>query len=164
MRRVLRRVVGFACGIAVARAMHAQQEVPPEKQRVADAVRADLTKLTALERAFFSVNKRFTVDTKALHFVPASGATIAVSYASARTFSASASDYRLEPFLCFVIASSGDPNSPAEKPFCTDSRYGTAAIALAKSGSEVTPPAAPAAREPLCASAAERDASHKEPR
>jgi hypothetical protein len=139
MSRTPRRVFAIACVIAAAQRLPAQQEVPPEKQKVAEAVRADLTKLTGLEREFFSANKRFTVDTKALHFVPASGATIAVTYASARTFSASASDYRLVPFLCFVIASSSDPNSPAEKPFCTDSRYGTAAIALAKSGAELSP-------------------------
>ncbi len=143
MSRTPGRVLVIACIIAAAQRLPAQQEVPPEKQKVADAVRADLAKLTSLEREFFSANKRFTVDTKALHFIPASGATITVSYASARTFSASASDYRLAPFLCFVIASSSDPNSPAEKPFCTDSRYGTAAIALANSGSVITPPPAP---------------------
>jgi hypothetical protein len=143
---MLRHVFAFACSVVAAHALSAQQEVPPDKQRVAEAVRADLAKLTDLERTFFSANTRFTVDMKTLHFVPLSGATIGVSYASARTFSASASDYRLAPFICFVIGSSGDPNSPAEKPFCTDSRYGTAAIALAKSGSELTPAPPTAAR------------------
>jgi hypothetical protein len=134
------RCVAVAYVIVAARALGAQQEIPADKQKVAEAVRADLVKLTDLERAFFGANKRFTIDVKTLHFIPSSGAAIAVSYASTRTFSASASDYRLAPFICFVIGSSGDPNSPAEKPFCTDSRYGTAAIALAKSGSDIAPP------------------------
>jgi hypothetical protein len=79
--RIRRHVLAIACSIGAAHTLSAQQEVPPEKQKVADAVRADLTKLTDLERAFFSANKRFTVDTKALHFTPVSGATIAVCYA-----------------------------------------------------------------------------------
>ena len=66
------------------------QEFPADKSRIAEAVRADLSKLSDLERSYFAANKRYTVDIKALHFVPVSGATIAVSYASARTFSASA--------------------------------------------------------------------------
>jgi hypothetical protein len=138
----------LACIFAAARTLGAQQEIPADKQRIADAVRADLSKLTDLERAFYTANKHFTLDIKSLHFVPASGAVIAVSYASARTFSASASDIRLTPFLCFVIVSSADTNSPAEKPFCADSRYGTAATALAKMGSELVPVPVPTPRAP----------------
>ena len=137
--RAWRLVTG--CAVIAGRALTAQQEVPPDKARLADAVRADLSKLTDLERGYFAANKRYTTDSKALQFTPKSGAVIAVSYASARTFSASASDARLAPFLCFVIVSSADAASPAEKPFCTDSRYGTAATALARAGSETdTPP------------------------
>jgi hypothetical protein len=141
----------FAAGCAVValRVLPAQQEVPADRARLADAVRADLTKLTDLERGYFAANKRFTADIKALQFAPKSGAAIAVSYASARTFSASASDARLAPFLCFVIVSSADASSPAEKPFCTDSRYGTAATALARAGSETdSPPPSVAAPKP----------------
>jgi hypothetical protein len=134
-----------ACVLA-ARALSSQETVPPDRARVADAVRADLSKLSELERAYFSSNKHFTTDIKVLHFVPASGATIAVSYASARTFSASASHARLLPFLCFVIVSSADARSPAERPFCTDSRYGTAATALARAGTEPEVPLTPVPR------------------
>ncbi|MFI5246156.1 MAG: hypothetical protein ACHQQR_13065 [Gemmatimonadales bacterium] len=146
--RARRRRLILACLVAAVRTLPAQQEVPPDKARLADAVRADLSRLSDLERAYLAVNKRFTVDIKALQFKPASGAAIAVSYASARTFSASASDIRLAPFLCFVILSSAGAGSPAEKPFCTDSRYGTAASALARDAAAPEPSAAPAPRLP----------------
>ncbi len=129
--------VVLVCLAAAVRALAAQQDIPPDKVRVADAVRADLSKLSDLERSYFALNKKYATDTKALHFEPASGASISVSYASARTFSASASHVRLAPFLCFVIVSSVDAGSPAEKPFCTDSRYGTAATALAHAGTDL---------------------------
>ncbi len=136
-------LVALATLAAGSQTLSAQREVPPDKVAVADAVRADLSRLSDLERAYFAKNKRYTTDVKALQFTPASGALIGVSYASARTFSASAAHVRLEPFLCFVIVSNGDAGSPAEKPFCTDSRYGTAASALARSGMELdsSPPA-----------------------
>jgi hypothetical protein len=149
-RSVVGRAAIAAIGAIAIRALPAQQEVPADKARLADAVRADLSRLTELERGYFAANKRFTIDIKALHFAAKSGAVIAVSYASARTFSASASDARLAPFLCFVIVSSVDAASTAEKPFCTDSRYGTAATALARAGSEpdVPPARSDAAKSP----------------
>ena len=143
-RARVRRLV-LACVVAAARVLPAQ-EIPADKSRIAEAVREDLSKLSDLERSYFAANKRYTVDIKALHFVPVSGATIAVSYASARTFSASASHVRLAPFLCFVIVSSVGARSPAENPFCTDSRFVTAAAALARAGEEPEPPSAPAPR------------------
>jgi hypothetical protein len=146
--RVWRSIVG--CAVIAMRTLPAQQDMPADKAHLAAVVRADLSQLTDLERAYFAANKRYTVDIKSLHFAPKSGAVIAVSYASQRTFSASASDARLAPFLCFVIVSSADATSPAEKPFCTDSRYGTAAAALARAGSETDapPPRAPGAKSP----------------
>jgi hypothetical protein len=136
---------------AALRALGAQQEVPADRARLADAVRTDLSKLTDLERTFFATNKRFTTDIKSLRFAPASGALISVSYASARTFSASASHVRLAPFLCFVIVSSADASSPAERPFCTDSRYGTAATALARAGMDTEPARVSSAHPPAVA-------------
>ena len=118
------------------RQLHAQQELPLDKLPVAAAVRADLEQLTDLERSWFATHQRYTDDIKALNFIPKSGASIAVSYASARTFSASASHARLAPFICFSIVSTPLADSPADKPFCTDSRYGTAASALARGGSQ----------------------------
>jgi hypothetical protein len=149
--------LAFASLIAAARMLGAQEEVPADRVKIADAVRADLAKLSQLERAQFTAHKRYTADIKSLDFTPASGATISISYASARTFSASASHPRLAPFLCFVILSAVESNSPADKPFCTDARYRTAATALARMGSEldssrvgpprtpVPPPATPVA-------------------
>jgi hypothetical protein len=127
------RRLALACLAAVG-ALGAQQPAPANRPRLADAVLADLANLSDLERTFFATNGRYTDDVSALHFKAASGAVVTVSYASARTFSASASHARLAPFLCFVIVSAVDADSPADKPFCTDSRYGTAATSLARAG------------------------------
>ncbi|MFI5233681.1 MAG: hypothetical protein ACHQSE_14365 [Gemmatimonadales bacterium] len=132
----------LASAIAASSPLGAQQDVPRDRTRLADAVLADLSTLSSLERAYFAANGRYTNDTAVLHFVAKSGAAIAVSYASARTFSASASHARLAPFLCFVIVSAVDADSPADKPFCTDSRYGTAATALARAGADTATPIA----------------------
>ncbi len=142
-RAAVRRIAVLAFAAAL-HSLGAQQEIPLEKQPVAAAVRADLTKLTDLERMWFAAHKRFTDDLKALNFTPKSGAQIAVSYASARTFSASASHVRLAPLICFSIVSTPGADSPADKPFCTDARYGTAATALARSGpqTQAAPPVA----------------------
>jgi hypothetical protein len=129
----------FASVFAAAATLGAQQEVPRDRARLADGVLADLSTLSSLERAYFASNGRYSDDLKALHFTARSGAVISVSYASARTFSASASHVRLAPFLCFVIVSAVDADSPADKPFCTDSRYGTAATALAHAGTDSAP-------------------------
>jgi len=129
--------LAFATCFAAVQLLGAQEEVPADRVKIAGAVRADLAKLSELERAQFAANKRYTTDIKSLNFTPESGATIAISYASARTFSASASHPRLAPFLCFVILSAVESNSPADKPFCTDARYRTAATALARMGSEL---------------------------
>lgn len=145
------RLAIIAVAVAL-RALPAQQELPPDRARLADAVRADLSKLSNLERSYFAAHRRFTVDLNALAFVPASGARVSVSYASARTFSASASDVRLAPYVCFVIVSSPAGDSPADKPFCADSRIGSAASALAReaaappdTSADTTRGAAPAA-------------------
>ena len=125
------------------RALPAQQGVPSDRGRIADAVREDLSRLSDLERTYFATHKRYSGDIQALKFVPASGALIALTYASARTFSASASHVRLAPFICFIIVSSPAADSPADKPFCTDSRFGTAASALARAGEPEPPSVAP---------------------
>jgi hypothetical protein len=140
------RLAALACVFVAAGALGAQRPAPTPRAVLADTVIADLSKLADLERSYFAANLRYTDDIASLHFMPASGAIIAVSYASARTFSASASHARLAPFLCFVIVSDSDAASPTVKPFCTDSRYGTAATALAHGGADaepVDPPLAP---------------------
>jgi hypothetical protein len=144
------RILALACVFAATGALPAQQAVPTPRAALADTVLADLSKLADLERSYFAGNQRYTDDITSLHFVPVSRAVIAVSYASARTFSASASHIRLAPFLCFVIVSEGDAATSAAKPFCTDSRYGTAAAALAHGGADsesvYRPPAPDTAR------------------
>lgn len=124
------RLFAFAVIALAAQALGAQSA---SRARLADSVLTDLSRLSDLERAYFSANGHYTDDLTALNFKATSGAVITVSYASARTFSASASHYRLLPFLCFVIASATDGPEP-EKPFCANSRYGTAASALARVG------------------------------
>src|SRR5665213_2872475 len=138
--RIIALAGALACALGATRPLRAQQPVPARRAGLADTVLADLSKLAGLERSYFAANQRYTDDIKLLHFAPVSGALIAVSYASARTFSASASHVRLAPFLCFVIVSEGDAASPGDKPFCTDSRYGTAATALARAGTDTAPP------------------------
>jgi hypothetical protein len=145
------RLVALACAFAATGALRAQRPAATPRAALADTVLADLSKLAGLERSYFAANQRYTDDIASLHFAPVSGAVIAVSYASARTFSASASHARLAPFLCFVIVSDSGAASPAVKPFCTDSRYGTAAAALAHGGADsepVNPPLAPDTAHP----------------
>ena len=137
------RLAALACAFAATRALPAQQPAPARRAALADTVLADLSKLAGLERSYFAANQRYTDDIKSLRFAPVSGAAIAVSYASARTFSASASHIRLAPFLCFVIVSDSDATSATVKPFCTDSRFGTAAAALAHGGADSEPVYAP---------------------
>jgi hypothetical protein len=145
------RLVALACAFAATGVLRAQRPAATPRAALADTVLADLSRLAGLERSYFAANQRYTDDITSLHFTPASGAVIAVSYASARTFSASASHARLAPFLCFLIVSDSDAVSPAVKPFCTDSRYGTAAAALAHGGADaepVDPPIAPDTARP----------------
>ncbi len=131
-------VFGLAVAVPVLRA----QDLSGERAQKADAVKADLLKLSELERSYFATNKAFTVDTKALGFTSTSGAQVTMSYASARAWAANATHPQLEPFACFVIVSSPSGASDAEKPFCQDTRRGTAANALAKAGPADMPTAA----------------------
>lgn len=99
-----------------------------------DSVKADLSKLGELEKAYYRRNRAFTVDTAALHFKPRSGAQISISYASARAWAASATHPTLAPFVCFLMVTSAKADSWPEQPFCRDSRRGTAASAIVKAG------------------------------
>src|SRR6185312_5821995 len=135
LRRVSKNNMRWLVIAAVAVCTHALGAQSPATghANLGDSVLADLARLSDLERAYFAANGQYTSDLNALNFKPVTSAVIAVSYASARTFSASASHARLAPFLCFVIASATDGPEP-ERPFCTNSRYGTAAAALARAG------------------------------
>ena len=153
-------IVRFAVA-SLALAAHglgAQQAAPASGARLADSVLADLSRLSDLERAYQAVNGRYADDIAELNFKPATGAVIAISYASARMFSASASHVRLSPFICFAIVSADTVSHP-DKPFCTDSRYGSAAAALAgllPARVDSVPSPDTAKRQPVAAHAAAR--------
>lgn len=134
--RLTGRIVWLAglLGAAAAFQTVRAQELTGDRLAKSEAVRADLSKLSDLQRAYFEKNKTYTVDSRALNFAPTSGAQISMSYASVRSWAANATHPVIAPFVCFIIVSSPAANTPAEKPFCTDSRRGTAASALAQAG------------------------------
>jgi hypothetical protein len=135
------RVPLFAASLLVAAAvpLRAQDALSGDKQQKADAVKADLLRLSELERAYYTQNKKFTDDLKALNFAPSSGAQVTMSYASARAWAANATHPVIAPFACFIIVSSATGSSPAEKPFCQDQRRSSAASALAAAGTTPAP-------------------------
>lgn len=151
-------VLGFAVAVPALRA----QDLSGERAQKADAVKADLLKLTELERNYYAQHKEFTVDTKALGFTPTSGAQVMMSYASVRAWAANATHPQIEPYVCVVIVSSPSGSSDAEKPFCTDMRRGTAASALAKAGPAQVPTTAPKAAAPQVAAVPQAPAPAKQ--
>ena len=99
-----------------------------EKARAAEAVKRDLTRLAAMQRANLMRAKTFASDIKDLNFVPSSGADISIAFASATAWAANATHATLSPVKCFVIISASDAvNAPTSQPFCTDAEPGTAA-------------------------------------
>ena len=108
-----------------------------------DSVKADLSRLGELEKAYYKRNQTFTVDTATLSFKPASATQVRISYASTRAWAASATHPVIEPFVCFMMVTSVNADSWPEKPFCRDSRRGTATAAIVKAGAATeaaTPP------------------------
>jgi hypothetical protein len=108
-----------------------------------DSVKADLARLGELEKAWFRRHQSFTVDTAALQFRPTSGARISISYASRRAWAASATHPTLAPFVCFMMVTSREADSWPERPFCRDSRRGSASAAIVNAGAATevaTPP------------------------
>lgn len=134
-------VLGLAVAVPALRA----QELSGERAQKAEAVKADLLRLSELERTYFAQHKLFSIDMKALGFTPASGAQVTMSYASARAWAANATHPQIDPYACFVIVSSPSGASDAEKPFCQDTRRGTAASALTKAGAADAPAVTPKA-------------------
>ncbi|MBM3908623.1 MAG: hypothetical protein FJ363_11195 [Gemmatimonadetes bacterium] len=66
-----------------------------DKANIAEAVRADLSRLADLERSWYEKNRAFTTDLRALGFTPASGANITMAYASTRSWAANATHPQL---------------------------------------------------------------------
>ncbi len=132
------RLAGLFGAVAAIQTVPAQ-ELTGERLTRSELVKADLSRLSDLQRGYFEKNKTYTVDSRALNFAPTSGAQISMSYASVRSWAANATHPVIAPFVCFIIVSSPAANTPAEKPFCTDSRRGTAASTL----TQASPAAAP---------------------
>ncbi|MBX9929091.1 MAG: hypothetical protein K2X99_09280 [Gemmatimonadaceae bacterium] len=97
-----------------------------ERDRTAEAVKADLTKLAELERGWFEKNRSFSADLKALGFSAASGASVSMAYASARSWAANASHPSMAPLTCFIVVSAPAAGGSGDKPFCSENRRATA--------------------------------------
>ena len=123
-----------------------------EKARVAEAVRADLTKLADLQRAHHARTRVYAADARDLSFVPTSGAQVNIAYASMNAWAANATHATLSPVACYVIVSAAEPTGPAAQPFCQEGRPGTTTAAPAPAGSSAAPttanPSAPASPAP----------------
>lgn len=98
-----------------------------EKAQVADAVKADLTRLSELQTAHHNRTRVYAADARDLNFTPTSGATINIAYASMNAWAANASHPTLSPISCFIIISSAEPTGPAAQPFCQEGRPGSGA-------------------------------------
>ncbi|HRN54522.1 MAG TPA: hypothetical protein PK788_13580, partial [Gemmatimonadaceae bacterium] len=96
-----------------------------EKAQVADAVKADLTRLSELQTAHHNRTRVYAADARDLGFTPTSGATINIAYASMNAWAANASHPTLSPISCFIIISSAEPTGPAAQPFCQEGRPGS---------------------------------------
>lgn len=114
-----------------------------EKAQVAEAVKADLTRLSELQTAHHNRTRVYAADARDLNFTPASGATINIAYASANAWAANATHPTLSPVACFIIISSAEPTGPAAQPFCQEGRPGSTAPAA--SGTPAGQPSAGAA-------------------
>jgi hypothetical protein len=95
-----------------------------EKAQVADAVKADLSRLSDLQTAHHNRTRVYAADARDLNFTPTSGATINIAYASMNAWAANASHPTLSPISCFIIISSAEPTGPAAQPFCQEGRPG----------------------------------------
>jgi hypothetical protein len=157
--RTLSHTIGTSAFLAAilaipATPLRAQAELTGDKAKVADAVRADLSRLVEAQKSYFGKNKGYSNDLGVLGFKPNSGAAVTISYASPRMWQANASHASLAPFVCFVIVNTAAANTPAEKPFCQDSKKSSAASALAAEGpatpttTKAEPAPAPTKSEP----------------
>ena len=115
-----------------------------EKAQVAEAVKADLTRLSELQTAHHNRSRVYAADARDLGFTPTSGATINIAYASMNAWAANASHPTLSPVACFIIISSAEPTGPAAQPFCQEGRPGGGTVA----GNEPAPGAAQPTQQP----------------
>lgn len=123
-----------------------------EKAQVADAVKADLSRLSDLQTAHHNRTRVYAADARDLNFAPSSGATINIAYASTNAWAANATHPTLSPVACFIIISSAEPTGPAAQPFCQEGRPGSPTVGAGQpsAGAAVAPaprsaPSAPSA-------------------
>jgi hypothetical protein len=114
-----------------------------EKAQVADAVKADLSRLSDLQTAHHNRTRVYAADARDLNFTPTSGATINIAYASMNAWAANATHPTLSPVACFIIISSAEPTGPAAQPFCQEGRPGSTTVASGQPSTGGTPRTAP---------------------
>lgn len=121
--------------------------VSGEKARVAEAVRADLTRLAQLQKTYHERAKLYAADARDLRFSPTSGAQVNIAYASMNSWAANASHPTLAPVSCYVIVSAADAaDAPSAQPFCAEAKPGTPAGNVAAATAAAPTAAAPTSR------------------
>ena len=106
MSPLLRRVlIPTAAGLVLLASPAAAQRpaLAGEKARVAEAVRADLSKLGDLQQSYHTRTKVYAADARDLNFAPTSGAQVNIAYASMNAWAANATHPVLSPIACFII-------------------------------------------------------------
>lgn len=136
-RGIARAALGLVALLSLTAALQAQGG---DKAKVSEAVKSDLKHLAELERGWFDKNRTFTTDLRGLGFTPASGATITMSYASARSWAANATHPTLATTTCFIVVSQPGSGGAQDSPFCSE-----APDAQKVAVKPETKPAAPAA-------------------
>jgi hypothetical protein len=150
----LAAAVAFAPGPSAAQ----RPSLSGEKASVAEAVRADLTRLAQLQKTYHDRAKLYAADARDLRFTPTSGAQVNIAYASMNSWAANASHPTLAPVACYVIVSANDAaDAESARPFCTEAKPGTpagnVAAATASSGTaRQAPPATQRSAAPVSAS------------
>jgi hypothetical protein len=134
-----------------------------DKAKVAESVKADLTRLVDLERTYWEKNHNFTTDLRALGFAPTSGANVTMSYASARSWAATATHPTLTPTSCFVVMSQPGAPTAGDRavPFCSETSDNKQ---VAAAPATKAPASKPAVTSPKPAAKAPQTVSHAEPR
>jgi len=141
-----------------------------DKAKVGEAVKADLARLADLERSWFEKNRSFTTDLRSLGFTPTSGATVTMSYASARSWAANATHPTLQPTTCVIVVSAPGGQAANDRPFCMESADGKQVAAAPAPRQQPTAAAvkpeskpAPVAQAPAPKVAAPQAAAPKSP-
>lgn len=157
------RVLLTAAALALWAAPAAAQRpaLSGEKAQVAEAVKADLSRLSDLQTAHHNRSRVYAADARELGFTPTSGATINIAYASMNAWAANATHPTLSPVACFIIISSAEPSGPAAQPFCQEGRPGSGTVPSA--AAQPAPPSGPTQQPAPQAPAATRPPAAAQP-